>query len=121
MRAIPHVYYGIILDVSTVAEANVIDIASHRAVAPNRGFLAEVNVAYYLGATVHKCGWVNLRVNTPKRSNHKFADISIAGVRRKLGGKDYLKLHGRRVSQPCLAKSICGRGLCAKFRPWPSS
>ena len=90
--AIPHVYYGIILDVSTVAETNVMDVASHGAIAPNRGLLAQVHVAYYLGATVHKCGWVNLRVNTPKRSNHKFADSSIAGVWRKLDGKN-LKLH----------------------------
>jgi hypothetical protein len=73
VSAIPDMYYGIVLDVSTVAEADVMDIASHGAIAPNRGLLAQVHVTYYLGTTVHKCGWVNLRVNPTKRSNHDFA------------------------------------------------
>jgi hypothetical protein len=71
----PNVNHRIILDVGPVADSNVKNITADGAVAPNRGFFAEVYVAYYLSTGFDIRGWVNLRVNPTKRSNHGFGEI----------------------------------------------
>ena len=75
MRSVAHVNHGIILNVRTIADANVMNVAANRAVAPDRSFFAKVNVADNLSTGFHICGWVNLRVNPTKRSNHDFGEI----------------------------------------------
>src|SRR5688572_33385849 len=77
MRSVLHVNHTIVLEVRPVADADVMNVATHGAVAPNRGFFAEVHVAYYLSAWIHVRGWVNLRVNPTKWSNHGFWDSNI--------------------------------------------
>jgi hypothetical protein len=62
--------HGIVLHVCAVADANVMNVAAHGAVAPDRSLFAEVHVAYHLGAGVDIRGRMNLRVNPAERSNH---------------------------------------------------
>jgi len=69
------VNHGIVLHVGPIADSNVMNIAANRAVAPDRRFFAEMYVAYYLSTGFDIRGWVNLRVNPSKRSNHDFGEI----------------------------------------------
>jgi hypothetical protein len=71
----PNVNHRIVLDVRAISYANIMNVATNSAVAPDRGFFAEVNVADYLGTGFDIRGWVNLRVNPTKRSNHGFGEI----------------------------------------------
>src|SRR5215213_3333453 len=68
--AIPHVNHRIVLHVGAVADANVMNITTYSAVAPDRSLFSKMHVAYHLGAGVDICGRVNLRVNPTERSNH---------------------------------------------------
>ena len=53
------------------------NVAANRAVAPDRGFFAKMNVTDYLSTGFDIRGWVNLRVNPTKRSNHGLSDSNI--------------------------------------------
>src|SRR6185503_18045619 len=75
MRSMTHVNHRIVLDVGPVADANVMNIAANRAVTPDRSLFAEVYVTYNLSTGFDIRGWVNLRVNPSKRSNHGFGEI----------------------------------------------
>jgi len=70
VRAGSRVKDRIVLNIRSVANAYVIHIAPNGAVAPDRRFFAEVNIANYLSTGFDVRGWVNLRVNPTKRSNH---------------------------------------------------
>ena len=75
VRPVPRVKDRIVLNIRTVADAYVIHVATNRAVAPDRSFFAEVNIPYDLCTGFDIRGWVNLRVNPTKRSNHDFRQI----------------------------------------------
>src|SRR6185503_11703587 len=75
MRTIPHVNHRIVLHIGAVPDADVMNIPTHRAVAPNRGLFSEMHVAYYLSTGFDIRGRVNLRVNPTERSNHDFGKI----------------------------------------------
>ena len=75
MRSMPDVHHGIVLNVRAIAYADVMNVAPDRAVAPDRRFFAEMDIADYLGTGFDIRGWVNLRVNPSKRSNHGFGEI----------------------------------------------
>lgn len=75
VRSMSNVNNRIVLDVGPVADANVMNITTNGAVAPDRSFFAEVYVTYNLSTGFDIRGWVNLRVNPSKRSNHSFGEI----------------------------------------------
>lgn len=75
VRSMTDMNHGIVLNVRAIADADVMNVAANRAVAPDRGFFAKVNVADDLGTGFDIRGWVNLRVNATKRSNHDFGEI----------------------------------------------
>ena len=75
MRTIPNVNHRVVLNVGAVANANEVNITTHRAVAPNRGLFSEMHVADYLSTGFNIRGRVNLRVNPTERSNHDFGKI----------------------------------------------
>lgn len=77
VRSVANVYDGVVLDVRAIADANVMNVAADRAVAPDRSLFAEVHVAYNLSARIHVGCWVNLWMNPTKRSNHDLADSNI--------------------------------------------
>jgi hypothetical protein len=56
------------------------NVAANRAIAPDRRLCSEVYVADNLSARVHVGGWVDLRMNPTKRSNHDFGDSNIASL-----------------------------------------
>jgi len=58
----------------------MVNVASHRAVTPDRRFFTKVNIANDLGTDVHISGGMNLRVNTTKRSDHVFGDSNIGRI-----------------------------------------
>ena len=73
MRSVANVNHGIILNVGTIAYSDVMYVAANRAIAPDRSFFTKVNVTDNLSTGFNIRGWVNLRVNPTKRSNHDFA------------------------------------------------
>ena len=72
MRAGADVNHRIILNVRSIPDANVMNVAANRAVTPDRSLFSNVYVADYLGAGFNIRGGVNLRVNAAKWSNHDF-------------------------------------------------
>jgi hypothetical protein len=72
MRTIPNVNHRVVLNVGAVADADVVNITTHRAVTPNRGLFSEMHVTDYLSTGFYIRGRVNLRVNPTERSNHDF-------------------------------------------------
>ena len=72
MGASARVNYRIVLHVRSIPDANVVHIAAHGAVTPDRSLGSEMHVPDYLGAGFNVRGWVNLRVNPTKWSNHDF-------------------------------------------------
>jgi hypothetical protein len=77
MRSMADVYDGVVLDIAAIAEANVMNVAAHRAIAPDRRLFSKVYVANNLSARVHVGCRVNLWMNPTKRSNHDFCDSNI--------------------------------------------
>src|ERR1700752_3598655 len=63
------------MKVRTIPDADVMNIPAHSTVAPDRGLLSKLHVAYNLGTGVNIRGRVNLRVNPTERSNHDFGKI----------------------------------------------
>ena len=70
VRAVSDMDDGVVLHVRPITNANVMDVAPHAAVTPDRRLFAKVHITNYLCAMVHKCGWMNLRLNTAKRPDH---------------------------------------------------
>src|SRR2546421_12737903 len=65
----------IILNISTIANANVEHIPAQDGVTPNGRLLAKVDVTNYLRAHIDICARGNLGKNAPKRSDHVFREI----------------------------------------------
>jgi hypothetical protein len=83
----------IILNVGSVAQPDVVNVTPDCAVTPNRSFFPKMNVADDLSTYVHICRGVDLRVNTTKRSDHVFADISTSLRPSKVGGRSLRQLY----------------------------
>src|SRR2546423_9431731 len=64
------VQYAVVLHVRAIADAYIKHVAAHDRAEPNRRLLADVHVANDLRAVSDECGFVNLRMNTAKRSDH---------------------------------------------------
>jgi len=71
-RAVLDVNHGVVLNVRSIADADVVNITANRAVTPDRSLFANVYVADNLGTGFNVSGRVNLRVNPTKWSDHDF-------------------------------------------------
>jgi hypothetical protein len=76
VRPVGDVYDRAVLNVGAPADAYVEDIAAHDRVEPDGGFFTEPDIADDLRALFDKCGRMNLRVLTLKRSNHDLLPLS---------------------------------------------
>src|SRR6185503_19656303 len=72
VASVLHVNHAVVLKVGAIADANVVNVAAHGAVTPDRRLFPEVYVADNLSARVNVRSRMNLRVNPTKWSNHKF-------------------------------------------------
>src|SRR6476660_7236986 len=77
MSAIAHVYDGVVLNIRTSPNSNVMDISPNGAVTPDRSFLSQMHVADDLRTWIDIRSIVNLRMHPTKRSNHDSRDSSI--------------------------------------------
>src|SRR5438874_11323554 len=62
--------HAVVLHVRAIANTDVEHIAAHDRAEPNGRLLANVHVANDLRAVSYESGFVNLRMNTAKRSDH---------------------------------------------------
>src|SRR5688500_7126498 len=82
VRSVADVTHGVVLDVGAIANADVMNVAAYRAIAPDRRLVPEMYVTYHLSARVDVGCRVNLWVDPTKRSNHDFADSNTASFER---------------------------------------
>jgi hypothetical protein len=56
------------------------NVSPNCAIAPNRRFLTDMNIADYLRTVIYKRSRVDLRMNPAKRPNHDLPDSNIGGL-----------------------------------------